>query len=115
MLAGQRRWSRIEDGLEVVVAVYSNFLFATLARPWVEKGKAVDRLGISASTNSDPYARTAQGCRATDYSHDNATRGSGWQPEEQSTRRGADAMRRPRPSTTSSRAPCFIRTLVREG
>ena len=37
------------DGLEV--AVYSNFLFATLARPWAEKGKAVDRLGISASPN----------------------------------------------------------------
>ena len=38
----------VEDGW-AAVAVSSNFLFATLARPWAEKGKAVDRLGISAS------------------------------------------------------------------
>lgn len=35
------------EGGRTVVAVYSNFLFATLARSWAEKGKAVDQLGIS--------------------------------------------------------------------
>lgn len=37
--------SGVEGGW-TVVAVYSNFLFATLARSWAEKGKAVDQLGI---------------------------------------------------------------------
>jgi hypothetical protein len=45
-MESDRGWMR----LEVEVAVYSNFLFATLARPWAEKGKAVDQLGASAST-----------------------------------------------------------------
>jgi hypothetical protein len=35
------------EGGRTVVAVYSNFLFATLARSWAEKGKAVDQLGIA--------------------------------------------------------------------
>jgi hypothetical protein len=43
MPAGRRRCSLIEGGWIALLRT-SNFLFATLARPWAEKGKAVDSL-----------------------------------------------------------------------
>jgi hypothetical protein len=81
-MESDRGWMR----LEVEVAVYSNFLFATLARPWAEKGKAVDQLGISASNDGSGTAKQSSriaptglsrccATRRTDYSCGNVERG----------------------------------------
>jgi hypothetical protein len=72
-MESDRGWMR----LEVEVAVYSNFLFATLARPWAEKGKAVDQLGISASaTTGSGSAKQSSRVAPTGLSRCCATRGT---------------------------------------